>query len=261
MPPLCAHLGYLFSELSLEGRFEAARQYGFSKVEHPNPYILAPEQLAELCISNDLSFVQMALPAGNPAQGEKGLACLPDRLQDFNASVEEGLTYARIVGSQFIHVMSGVVPEGASTAELWRTYIVRLRYVCEAASAAGLPVLIEPIGAATISNYLMADPYLALQAIEEVRAPNLFMLFDAFHAADAGIDPIAFVRQNFSKIAHLHIADHPGRHEPGTGRINFGDLFQLLKGVGYRGAVGLEYVPLSSTDEGLGWRQHFSAAA
>ncbi|QRM34242.1 hydroxypyruvate isomerase family protein [Microvirga sp. VF16] len=252
-----AHLGYLFAEMPLEKRFAAARQAGFIEVEHPSPYGLPAERVRSLCEEHGLTFAQMALPAGDASRGEKGIACLPGRELDFEASVRKGLDYAMQIGSRFVHVMSGVLPNDMNREEVWPTYLRNVESACKAAEAARMSVLIEPIGAATLANYMMDDPYLALQAIEEIGAPNLSMLFDAFHAANAGIDPVAFVQEHHGRIAHVHIADHPGRHEPGTGTIDFGGLFEALDAANYAGSIGLEYMPAATTEAGLGWRNSF----
>jgi hydroxypyruvate isomerase len=253
-----AHLGYLFTEVPLEERFAAARQAGFSEVEHPSPYSLPAERVRTLCEEHGLSFAQLALPAGDPRRGEKGIACLRGRELDFEVSVRKGLDYANRIGSRFVHVMSGVMPNNMSREEVWPTYLRNIEMACKAAEAVQLPVLIEPIGAATLANYMMDDPFLALRTVKEVGAPNLFMLFDAFHAVNAGIDPVAFVDEHHGDIAHVHIADHPGRHEPGTGTINFAALFEALGTANYTGSVGLEYVPVAATAAGLNWRGRFS---
>jgi hydroxypyruvate isomerase len=252
-----AHLGYLFTELPLEKRFAAARQAGFAEVEHPNPYVLPAEDMDKLCRDNNLTFVQLALPAGDPSRGEKGIACLPGRELDFQLSVDKGITYAKQVGSRFVHVMSGILPKGVTQDEVWPTYVRNLHFACEMADAADLPVLIEPIGPATLADYMMDDPFLALRALEDVGASNLFILFDVFHAANAGIDPVVFVKNHLGCIAHIHIADHPGRHEPGTGAINFTSLFEALAAGNYTGSIGLEYVPVVSTEASLSWIGRF----
>ncbi|KLK90874.1 hydroxypyruvate isomerase [Microvirga vignae] len=252
-----AHLGYLFTELPLEKRFAAAREAGFAEVEHPSPYGLPAERVRSLCEEHGLAFAQLALPAGDASRGEKGIACLPGRELEFEASVTMGLDYAMRIGSRFVHVMSGVLPNDMNREEVWPTYLRNVETACKAAEAARMPVLVEPIGAATLANYMMDDPYLALRAIKEIGAPNLFMLFDAFHAANAGIDPVAFVQEHHDRIAHVHIADHPGRHEPGTGTIDFVSLFAALNTANYTGSIGLEYIPAATTEAGLDWRNRF----
>ncbi|WP_062226473.1 hydroxypyruvate isomerase family protein [Aureimonas frigidaquae] len=252
-----AHLGYMFTEHALEDRFAAAAACGFRDVEHPGPYSIAAERIAGLCREHGLNFVQMALPAGDPARGEKGIACLPGREAEFREGVATGLAYAKAVGSRYVHVMSGLTPAGVAFDTVWSTYVSNLRFASAAGADAGIPVLIEPIGAATISGYLVDHPDIALRALDAVGAPNLSLLFDAFHATNAGVDPIAFVRKHHGLISHVHIADHPGRHEPGSGRFDFQSLFRALDAGGYAGSIGLEYVPAGDTAAGLGWRERF----
>lgn len=252
-----AHLGYMFTELPLEARFAAAAAAGFREVEHPGPYGLTAERVRALCDQHNLSFVQMALPAGDAARGEKGIACLIGREQEFRQSVETGLAYAQAIGSRFVHVMAGVVSEPEVFDAARECYITNLRFACDAAASRGMTLLVEPIGVATISGYLVDHPAKALRAIADVGASNLRMLFDAFHATNAGVDAITFVQQHPETIAHIHIADHPGRHEPGTGTFDFTRFFEALDRVGYLGSVGLEYIPAGNTREGLSWRSRF----
>jgi hydroxypyruvate isomerase len=256
-----AHLGYMFTELPLLERFAAAAEAGFSAVEHPGPYEVSAPELRALLKSNGLTFVQLALPAGNPARGEKGLACLSDRQQDFDASLDKGLDYAEAIGCNMVHMMAGVVPAGVSRRDLWPVYLDRLRQAGEAAGRRGMTLLIEPIGVATIADYFLDDPYAGLRAVDMVGLRNIRLLFDAFHATNAGVDAARFLTRHSDVIAHIHIADHPGRHEPGTGAFSFGRLFSAVDGVGYRGRIGLEYIPAGDTRSGLDWLELYPWAA
>jgi hydroxypyruvate isomerase len=247
-----AHLGYMFTEEPLEARFAAAAEAGFSAVEHPAPYAIPAARLARLLGDLGLTFVQMALPAGDPGKGEKGLACLPDRRVEFDASLVRGLDYAEEIGCRMVHMMAGVVPDGSTRDGVWPIYAERLHRAAAAAAARGMTLLIEPIGIATIANYLLDDPYLGLRALDGA-GPNVRLLLDAFHCANAGIDPIRFVERHHRDIAHVHIADHPGRNEPGTGSFPFAALFAALARVRYRGHIGLEYIPAGETRAGLRW--------
>lgn len=258
MPTLCAHLGYLFNEMPLERRFEAARAAGFTAVEHPSPYSIPARRVARLCRDNGLTFVQMALPAGEPERGEKGLACLPGREREFRESVKVGIAYASESDARYIHPMAGVLPWGVARAEAWSTYIENIGIACDRAAAAKIPVLVEAIGVGTIANYFIDIPDLALRAIAELGRPNLRLLFDTFHASNAGLDPSAFMSEHHGLVAHVHVADAPDRHEPGTGTIDFRLFFDTLKRVNFGGAIGLEYIPASSTLAGLAWRNTFS---
>lgn len=199
----------------------------------------------------------MALPVGDATRGEKGLAALPGRQADFRASVPIGLDYAQAAGSRYVHVMSGVISDPAQREEAWTTYLDNLGFACSEAAQRGMTLLIEPIGVATLANYFIDHPEKALRALAEISAPNLKLLFDAFHATNAGIDALAFMESHADKVAHVHIADHPERHEPGTGAFDFHRFFAVLQDIDYRGCVGLEYIPASNTEAGLHWREAF----
>lgn len=259
MPRFSAHLGYMFAERPLAGRFAAARAAGFAAVEHPAPYGMPADEMRQLLARTGLRFIQLALPAGRP--GEKGFAALAGREAEFCASMQTGLAYAQAVGAPFVQVQSGLIAEGADRARMWQTYLGNLDKGCRMAEEAGLGVLIEPIGAATIADYFMDRPALAVEALQTVKRPNLRILFDAFHAAVAAIDPGEFIARNAGSIGHIHIADHPGRHEPGTGTLDFAALFAAAEKAGYEGWFGCEYKPSGTTEASLGWFAPFREPA
>lgn len=248
-----AHIGYMFTDLPLEQRVAAAARAGFRGVEHPNPYDLPAPQMARLLEQAGTSFLQLALPTGDPALGGKGIAIFADQREAFRKSVETALDYAEQVGCRIIHPMAGIRPSGADFDRLWDVYLENLAYAAAAADRAGVSVVIEPIGPGTIADYFIADPLDALRAVEAVGAPNLRLMLDVFHLANAGHDPASFVARHGAKIGHVQIADVPGRHEPGTGTIDFEAVFGALADAGYAGFIGCEYIPAGETEAGLGW--------
>jgi hydroxypyruvate isomerase len=256
-----AHLGYLFSELPLAERFAAARKAGFAVVEHPGPYAIPAKTLKGILQEQELEFVQMAAPAGDASKGEKGMAALPGREAEFRLTVAEGLDYARAAGAKFLQVQSGLTPAGVDGALVWDTYVRNLRFASDRAADVGLQMLIEPIGAATLEGYFMDRSDLALRALADVGRPNLRILFDVFHSTNAGEDPFRFIDDHLGLIGHLHIADHPGRNQPGTGKIDFASLFRKLDARGFSGAIGCEYKPSGSTLDSLAWFAPFRAKA
>jgi hydroxypyruvate isomerase len=256
-----AHLGYLFSELPLAERFAAARKAGFLAVEHPSPYAVPPEKLKAILRDQGLELVQIAAPAGDASKGEKGVAALPGREADFQAALAQGLDYASKAGARFLQIQSGTIPAGVEHARLWETYVRNLASACDRAAQAAIDLLIEPIGAATLANYFMDRSELALKALAEVGRPNLRILFDVFHSTNAGEDPFRFIAEHLPKIGHLHIADHPGRNQPGTGTIDFASLFRMVERSGYAGAIGCEYKPSGATLDSLAWFHPFRADA
>ncbi|MEP7456614.1 TIM barrel protein [Phyllobacterium sp. SB3] len=248
-----AHLGYLFGELPLSNRVAAAAEAGFAAVEHPHPYSISADEMARELSHAGLSFTQIALPAGDTLKGEKGLAILPNRLAEFSDSINRGLDYAEAIGCRMVHVMAGLKPSGIAPRVLWSTYISNLQLAAEAAARRGITILIEPIGAGTLSGYYVDHPAIAARAITDAGLSNIRLLLDIFHCVNSGLDPVAAIRHYGGLLAHVHIADHPGRHEPGTGHIEFPSVYRALDQVGYAGVVGCEYIPITETRSGLGW--------
>ncbi|BCJ92237.1 hydroxypyruvate isomerase [Terrihabitans soli] len=252
---LSAHIGYMFSDEPLEQRFRSAAEMGFGFVEHPNPYEIPASKLRALLQQTGVRMAQIALPPGG--RGENGLACLPGRDADFRDALERGTDYAAEIGCSLVAIMAGVVPRGAERRDLWPLYIERLSLAAEAAARHGQTILVEAVGPATRNNYFIDDPYAALRAVDSVDGRNVRLLFDAFHAANAGIDAVRFAWRHLADIAHMHIADYPGRHEPGTGAFQFGKLFGTLDGAGYEGLIGLQYIPRGDTRTGLSWLDYY----
>lgn len=254
-PAACfsAHIGYLFNEAVLVDRIEAAATAGFAAVEHPAPMQIPASLMRALLADAGLGFAQMGLAAGDPGRGEKGLAALPEAKQRFREAALAGLDYAAAIGCRMVHPMAGVLPPGTGLDTLWPTYLDNLGFVAEEAGKRGLTVLIEPIGPGTLPNYAMALSRSALDAIAALGRANVKLLFDVFHGAGEGLDPAAFIAAHGEAIAHLHVADRPGRHEPGTGALDFPAIGQALAGIGYAGLIGCEYIPAGRTGDGLHW--------
>ncbi|WP_114965778.1 TIM barrel protein [Alkalilacustris brevis] len=228
-----AHLGYLFTDLRLEQRFAAARAAGFDAVEHPDPTALPPARLRALLGENGLRLAQMTSGTGNP--GEKGLASLPGREAEFRDGFARALDYAEGVECPFVHPMAGVGGDAAT----YRRNIEAAAALCEGRRPR---LLAEAISEAAVPGYFMAsvDTLLSLAADMDGR---LSVLIDTFHACASGCDPVAALRAAAPWLGHVHIADHPGRGEPGTGAIAFEPVLATLYELRFSGAVGFEYHP------------------
>lgn len=245
---LCAHLGFQFTEYEGLERLRQAASAGFEAVEWPAIYGYAPETLAACLAGAGLQWAQVTLRTGDAARGEKGITALPGRRDDFRRDLDEALRYAKALGSTMIHPMAGI---GASLSDpaCMDAYLGNLQLAVEAAKAEGMRVLVEVIGEATVPGYGMCTYELAAQVQEQV--PELLLLLDAYHAQLLTGDPAALARQWAGHIGHVQIADVPGRHEPGTGDIDFQSFFQALRATGYDGWVGCEYKPIGHTLDGL----------
>jgi hydroxypyruvate isomerase len=250
---LSGHCGFLFTELPLPERFAAAARAGFRAVEHPNLYATPAREVAGWLERAGVPLVQTGFPAGDAAKGEKGFAALPEQFARYRASVAPTLDYAEELGCRMVHPMAGVRPPGAERERLWETYLDNLAFAADAAARRGMTVIVEPIGPGSIADYVIDDPLLAVEAIRTIGRDNVKLLFDAYHCVCLGHDPAALIRAHAPLIAHVQIADDPGRHEPGTGRIDFAPIVGALEEVGYAGFVGCEYHPATTTEAGLGW--------
>lgn len=248
-----AHIGYLFTELPFEQRIEAARDAGFAAVEHPAPYCVPAEDMAARLGKAGLPYVQFGLRSGDAARGEKGIAIFPDRRDEFRANLLEGLDYAERVGVRMVHAMAGALPEAARRPEHRACYIENLALAADEAEKRGIRIIIEAMSPAAVPGYFLRDAASARKAIAETGHRNLGLLLDIFHTVAAGDDPVQAVRDSRRLIAHVHIADYPGRHEPGSGRIDYDSVRSALIEVDYHGFLGCEYVPAGDTTEGLSW--------
>lgn len=248
-----AHMGYLFTELPFRERVQAAKQHGFSAVEHPAPYGTPANAMAACLQEARLPYVQFGLRSGDAARGEKGIGIFPQRREEFQASVAEALAYARVIGVTCLHAMAGILPHSERTPEHWRQYIDNLIYAADEAAAEGVTILVEPMSQGAVPDYFIQTPDQAAEAIAATGRSNIRLLFDVFHTASAGLDVFDQIQRHASLIGHVHIAGVPGRHEPDTGTLDFQRVRATLHESGYNGFFGCEYTPASSTVEGLDW--------
>jgi hydroxypyruvate isomerase len=253
MPRFAANLTMLYNEVDFLDRFAAAAGDGFQGVEYLFPYPYPKEELAERLARHGLVQVLHNLPAGDWGKGERGIACLPDRLSEFRDGVGEAIAYARALRCPQVNCLAGIPPEGVPEAEAYRTFVENLRFAADELGKAGIRLLIEPINAHDIPGFFLRTPDQAAALIAEVGSDNLSIQYDFYHQQRTEGELAATFRRHRERIAHVQIADNPGRNEPGTGEINYPFLFRLLDEEGYQGWVGCEYKPAGRTTDGLGW--------
>ncbi len=264
MPKFAANLSMMFNEVDFLERFDAAAEAGFAGVEYLFPYAWNKAELAERLSRADLKQVLFNMPPGDWDAGERGLAILPERTDEFRAGVETAIDYANALGCGQLHCMAGLEPAGIDPAVLRRTYVENLRYAADKAGGAGIRVLIEAINTRDMPGFFLNTSRQALGVIEEVGSDNLFFQYDIYHMQVMEGDLTRTIEANLAKIPHMQLADNPGRHEPGTGEINYSFLFDAIDKMGYDGWIGCEYKPKAGTSEGLGWLKPYlttSAAA
>lgn len=256
MPRFAANLSLMFNEQPFPQRFAAAARAGFRGVEFLFPYAWPAAQLAEALQANGLSQVLFNLSPGNWDGGERGLACLPGRRDEFQHSVGEALDYARAMGCRRLHCMAGIPAPGADPELILHTYVDNLRFAARAAAAEGICVLIEPINGLDMPGYHLNRTEQALAVLDAAGADNLLLQYDLYHAQRTEGELAATIARCLPRIGHMQIADNPGRHEPGSGEINFPFLFAHIDRLGYQGWIGCEYRPAAGTVAGLGWMRN-----
>jgi hydroxypyruvate isomerase len=243
---LSAHLGYLFTELPLIDRIQAAGSAGFTAIEHPQPFSISQSDMCSALSDNGLVFTQVAAGLGDPAKGEKGLAALTGRQLEFRRNFDIALEYAVAVNARYVHPMAGIVPE-ALTKSISDVYLDNIDYAVKQTSGTNVTILVEAISNEAISGYGLSTLEQAVK-VQDIFGPgNVSILLDTFHAAANGVVTADWITQNSHRIGHVHIADYPGRHQPGTGTIEFDAILAALKRHRYPGAIGFEYIPSTST--------------
>jgi len=257
MPRFAANLSMLFTELPFMERFGAAAAAGFKGVEYLFPYAFAKEDLAAELARHGLVQVLHNLPAGNWEAGERGIACDPARVAEFREGVARAIDYAIALGCSQVNCLAGIAPAGVSAEVLRETFVANLRFAAAQLKEAGIRLLIEPINTFDIPGFYLNRTAQAAEILDEVGSDNLFIQYDIYHAQRMEGELAATVARHLPRIAHIQLADNPGRHEPGSGEIHYPWLLRHIDGLGYTGWIGCEYKPATTTTEGLGWLEAY----
>jgi hydroxypyruvate isomerase len=253
MVQFAANLSMMFNEVDFLDRFEAAAKAGFKGVEYLFPYDFEAKEIADKLSSNGLKQVLFNTPAGDWDAGERGLACNPSRIDEFRDGVARAIDYAKSLECDQLHCMAGLTPDGAGAAEIRGTYVDNLRFASAEMERAGIRCLMEMINTRDIPGFYLNMSAQAEQIMEEVGSSNLFIQYDIYHMQIMEGDLAPTMERLLPKIAHMQLADTPGRNEPGTGEINYPFIFAHLDAIGYKGWIGCEYKPATTTGAGLGW--------
>ena len=254
MIKLAANLTMLFTELPFMDRFKAAAEAGFRGVEFLFPYAFDVHAMATQLTDNHLELVLHNLPAGNWDAGERGIACHPDRINEFEEGVIKAIYFAKILGVQQLNCLAGIQPENVSDEQAFKTLKRNLSFAATQLKKENLRLLIEPINTFDIRGFFLSGTQQAIDLISATGADNLFIQYDIYHMQRMEGELINTLRKNLPQIKHVQLADNPGRFEPGTGEINYRNLFKALVSMGYDGWIGCEYHPKQGTMTGLGWR-------
>ena len=253
MPRFAANLTTMFTELEPKDRFIAARQAGFDAVEYLMPYGHRIDELKELLESAQLEMILLNTSVGDSEKGECGLAALPGREQDFRGLFDQALEYASALDVEMIHVLAGVVPDGVTPAACDAVFTKNLQSIAGDAAASGVTLLIEPLNTRDVPGYLHTDSDHARRIIDAVDRDNVRMQFDFYHLQIMEGDLHEGLKRHLDVIGHVQFSSVPNRHEPQYGEVNLPFLFERLDEMGYKGWVGCEYQPKTTTIEGLVW--------
>jgi len=221
----------------------------------PSPYEAPAAEVAAALRGAGLEMVLHNLPAGDWARGDRGMACHPDRVGEFQDSVGLAIEYATRLGCRQLNCLAGLTPAGASPERIRTTFVANLKFAALKLKENGIRLLIEPINTRDMPGFYLNRTQQALDIIREVGSDNLYLQYDIYHMQVMEGDLAPTIERHLASIAHMQLADTPGRHEPGTGEINYPFLFRHIDRLGYTGWIGCEYKPLTTTTEGLGWLQ------
>jgi hydroxypyruvate isomerase len=253
LPKLSANLTFLFNELPFLERFGAAAAAGFDTVEVGFPYDWEPRVLSDVLAQNGLRLDIFNLPAGDFAAGERGTAVYPDRRAGFRAGVDAALGYAAALETRKLNCLVGNRDPSLQWDVQYRTMIENLTWAAARTGAVGVTLHVEQLCPAEAATFFLHSIDLAERLVDEVASPHLRIQFDVYHVQRAHGDAVSVLRHLIDRVGHVQVADTPGRGEPGSGELDYDEIFGELDRLGYAGTVGLEYRPTRPTRESLGW--------
>jgi hydroxypyruvate isomerase len=259
MVQFCANVSMLFAEVPFLERFGRARAAGFDAVEFQFPYDFDAEAIKAELDTHHLDLVLFNFPAGDFAAGDRGMANDPNRIDDFNRTIETGLAYARTLKPARMNCMAGKrrgdAPEDVQRA----TLIDNLRQAADQTAVEGILLVTEPLNQHDAPGFFLPTPSAGFEIVAEANHPNLKVEYDIYHAARTEGDIVNAIRENIDAIGHIQLADAPGRNEPGTGELDWRPIFEVIDAVGYSGRIGLEYKPSTErTEDSLGWMKEYA---
>ena len=258
MFPFAANISILYPDLAPVDGAARARAAGFDLIEMwwPAPRVLAgltPLAAVDQIRTRGVRAVQINLYGGDTEAGDRGLLTDPRRATGFMDALPDGIRVAEAVGARNVHILTGIVQQGASRHDAWRVAIENLRLAAGILERHGMTVLLEPLNEQDAPGYLLPDVPTALEMIRLVDRPNVALQLDVYHAAMTTGDPVIEIERARGRIGHVQVADWPGRHEPGTGSLDFRAILLALSEAGYRGAIGLEFEPAARVGPDFGF--------
>lgn len=225
-------------------RYELAARAGFRLVEVSLPYVESAERLRDEAARHGLRHVLINAPPGDSSKAFRGLAALPDHVDDFEKSLHTAVHYAKTLDCPRVHVMAGITqsPQAAST------FTRNIAFAADLFAKEGLECLIEPINSHSIPGYFLDSFSKANDVLATLKKENLKIQFDVFHAQLIQGQITHSLATLKDKIGHIQVAQVPDRHEPDSpGELDYHYIFELLKKTNSEWVVGLEYFPSSNS--------------
>ncbi len=253
MPNFAANISMMFREFEFFDRFSQAADSGFTAVEYLFPYPHQTNELAYALKQNRLKQVLFNLPAGDFANGERGIACLPGREQEFRHGIEQAIEYAQILACPRVNCLAGIPPDDVDADEIEALLIENLRFAAQTLEKAGIELMVEMLNTVDVPGFVLNHSAQAVNLLKKIAQPNLKIQYDIYHMQIMEGNICPTIKSLLSHIGHIQLADNPGRHEPGTGEIHYPFIFNWLDKIGYAGWVGCEYIPRTKTNESLDW--------
>ena len=258
MPRFSANLGFLWADLPLLERIDAAAAAGFRAVELHWPYETPAEAVAERCAEHGVMLLGINTAVGARA-GDAGLAAVPGREAEAREAIDQAFDYAAAAGGTAVHVMAGKVPEAEREAGR-AVFAEALRHVAERAEKTGILALLEPLNPRDMPGYFYSRVEEAVGLIDAVGSERIRLMFDCYHVGVTQGDVITRLRRYQPWIGHIQVAAVPSRAEPDEGELAYPAIFAEIDALGYAGWVGCEYKPRAGTDAGLGWTEALGVA-
>jgi hydroxypyruvate isomerase len=243
----------LYTELPFLERFAKAKAAGFHAIEFQLPYSITAELIRLAQTELGLQIVLFNLPAGDFERGERGIAIYPDRRAEFREGVDQAIHYAGMLGCTRLNCLAGKLTDGLSMDDAWSTLCENLLYAARKLEEKGIALLVEPINRYDIPGFFLSDMGQARRLLQEVGHTNLQIQYDFYHVQRMQGELLGTFAELQAWIGHVQIADNPGRHQPGTGEIHYPNIFDYMEKSGYKGYIGLEYIPQGDTDKSLAW--------
>lgn len=254
-----ANLSMLFTEVDLPDRFQAAKDCGFSAVEIQFPYSLSSESIAEKLTEYDLKLVLFNVDAGDLLQGGEGLACVPEKQQQFETALAQAVDYARVLNPLAVNILPGRCLNAQRLPQYSATFKANLKAAAEAFAPLGVKAVFEAINTFDMPGFIVHNQEQMLTILNELSHPSLYLQYDIYHMARMGEDCADFIASHVNLIGHIQFADVPGRGQPGTGGIDFVNLFEVIRQSGYLGWCGAEYRPQGPSANSFGWFNNYKA--